>query len=180
LVLAYLDGRTERLDWLSARFEIVAVTTTGKLLALKYSSGEKERYMEYKHSLVEIDLNAKSEKELLQFPEPSSVTVMPAQNSEKALLYFNTSNLEPMICKFMSVDLLTGQLSEFASLNSVGAKSSSRVGIALQNAFHIGENRFMVAAGSSIYEMDVASMSVLKRGNFESLVYRAVKGGGKS
>lgn len=178
LILAYLDGRTERLDWLSERFEIVAVTATGKLLALKFSSGEKERFMYYKHSLVEIDLTDKSVKELLQFPEPSSVTVMPSQNREKALLYFNTSYSSMMTCKSMSVDLLTGQLSEFTSLNSV--KTSSREGLALNHAFSLGGSRFMVEAGHSIYELDVASMSVLKRGNLESLFYRAVEGGGKS
>ncbi|PKL49001.1 MAG: hypothetical protein CVV42_07475 [Candidatus Riflebacteria bacterium HGW-Riflebacteria-2] len=179
LTLAWLDGRTEHLDWINERLEIAGITADGRIIAMRYEPGDKAYYNEIKQSLVEIDIASKSLKELYRLPKPGSLTVIFTQNRDSAFLYSNSHNVEPIICQYMAINFGSGEIREFENLNNQ-SDGKSRIGLNLYDAFHLSGSRFMVEAGSSIYELDVSNMQIVKRTSYEALYNRMTKGGGRS
>ena len=181
LVRVWLDGRIERLDWITEDCEVVGVTGNGNILALKLAVGVKEQYLSAKEGLVEFDLAAKQIKDLFRFPHIGSAEIALTPERDHALIYYNSNDANPVIRKFMAVDLKTGKVEEFASLNSYRGENGGVEGLYLERGpFSIGGNRFMVEAGAIIYNLDVATQQAEKVGHIDTLINHVVKGGGKS
>ena len=181
LVLAYLDGRIERLDWLTGDFEVVGITANGNILALKLAVGVKEQYLRSKESLVEFDIATKQVKDLLRFPHIGSAEIVMTPDRDRALLYYNSHDAKPVIRKFMAVDLKTGKSEEFSSLNSYRGESGAVEGQYLERGpFSIGGNRFLIEAGCVIYNLDVSTLKADEVGDIFTMIDHVVKGGGKS
>lgn len=181
LVLAYLDGRIERLDWITGDFEVVGVTANGNILALKLAEGEKEQYLRSKESLVEFDIATKQVKELFRFPYIGAAEIALTPDRDRALVFYNSYDAKPVIRKFMAIDLEAGKIEEFSSLNSYRGENGAVEGQYLERGpFNIGGNRFLIEAGAIIYNLDVSTLQADEVGDIFTMVDHVVKGGGKS
>ena len=178
LTIAWLDGRVEALDWIHQESQLAGVSADGRIIALIPDIAHLDSYKTVSESLVEIDIAARTAKELIRFPFAAVASVKLTKKADKALLYFSSHALETRVHKTMAIDLKNGQLNEFKAFNEyIDSENKTESVSIFSNLFFLSDNRFMVETADGIYELDVASVKAERKLHMANIGKQLQKGG---
>ena len=175
LQVLYFDGRVMPLSCIASNSKIVGISATNRIIAKIAGKDELDWYSPGTESIVEVDPETMSTREILRFPYPGSVKMTISQTAEHALIYYGDVTATPVRRQLFAANLKDGTTKEFTELNAQSFNNSQVHGFTIFNGpYALSGNRFMLegetAAGEGgIYELDTATASVVRRMDYQSI-----------
>ncbi len=175
LQVLYLDGRIMPLTCIASNAQIVGITAANRIIAKIPGKDELDWYSPGTESIVEVAPETMSTREILRFPYPGSVKVMISQTGEHAFIHYNDVTAVPVRRQLFAANLNDGTTKEFTELNAQSFNKPDVHGFTIFNGpYALSGNRFMLEGETSageggIYELDTATVSVVRRIDYQSI-----------
>ncbi len=175
LQVLYFDGRVAPLSCIASNAQIVGISAANRIIAKIPGKDELDWYSPGTDCIVEVDPETMSTREILRFPYPGSVKIIISQTGEHAFIYYGDITATPVRRQLFAANLKDGTTKEFTELNAQSFNNTNVHGFTIFNGpYALGGNRFMIegetAAGEGgIYELDTATVSVVRKIDFQSI-----------
>ena len=175
LQVLYFDGRIVPLSGIASNSKIVGITAANRIVAKIPGKDELDWYSPGTESIVEIDPETMTIREILRFPYPGSVKMKISQTGEHAFIYYGDVTASPVRRQLFAANLKDGTAREFTELNAQSFNNPNVHGFTIFNGpYALNDNRFMVegqtAAGEGgLYELDTATVSVVRKIAYQSI-----------
>ncbi|HOI91773.1 MAG TPA: hypothetical protein PLK28_14820 [Candidatus Rifleibacterium sp.] len=175
LQVLYFDGRIKPLNCIASNSKIVGISAANRIVAKIAGKDELDWYSPGTESIVEVDPETMSTREILRFPYPGSVKMRISRTGEHAFIYYGDATATPVRRQLFAANLKDGTVKEFTELNAQSLNNSQVHGFTLFNGPHaLSGNRFMIEGETSaveggIYELDTENVSVTRKMDYQSI-----------
>lgn len=175
LQISYFDGRIVPLNCIASNSKIVGISAANRIIAKIAGKDEQDWYEPGTESIVEVDPETMTTREIMRFPCPGNVKIKISRTGEHAFIYYGDVTATPVRRQLFAANLKDGTIKEFTELNARSEQNSKVHGFTLFNGpYALSGNRFMLEGETSageggIYELDTETVSTVRKIDYQSI-----------